>query len=331
MPVLSQPAFADVQNVGLPRALMWYRYGTKWRTFFEELGRTVVVSGNSDRAIFEAGQKVSVDETCLASKLYLGHVIQLLDRPDVDAVFVPSLANKGYDHEYCVKHQAAPDLAANALYERQPRIMSFAIEGKKNKRAEEEAYLELGHQLGVSQRAASRAWKAARKAQEEHDDALAHAQESIVKATSKLPESERPLTILIAAHPYVAHDAYVSGPVLDALHDADATVLFSDEFDHERAFKRSYDFSSTMPWLVSREIVGSILELYPHIDGIVLMSAFPCGPDSMTNDAIARRIEGKPILTLTVDAQSGTAGIQTRVESFVDILTYQRKGGYLHE
>ena len=61
------------------------------------------------------------------------------------------------------------------------------------------------------------------------------------------------------------------------------------------------------------------------------MSAFPCGPDSMTDDAVARCIHGKPLLTLTVDAQSGTAGVETRIESFVDILTYQRKGGYLHE
>lgn len=33
---------------------------------------------------------------------------------------------------------------------------------------------------------------------------------------------------------------------------------------------------------------------------------------------------------LTVDAQGGTAGVETRVESFVDILSYQKKGGYLN-
>ena len=62
----------------------------------------------------------------------------------------------------------------------------------------------------------------------------------------------------------------------------------------------------------------------------MLISAFPCGPDSMTDDAISRCIHGRPLLTLTVDSQSGTAGVETRVESFVDILSYQRKGGYLN-
>lgn len=50
----------------------------------------------------------------------------------------------------------------------------------------------------------------------------------------------------------------------------------------------------------------------------------------MTNDAIMRYIHGTPILNLMIDAQSGTAGIQTRVESFMDILRFQQKGGYLH-
>ena len=76
---------------------------------------------------------------------------------------------------------------------------------------------------------------------------------------------------------------------------------------------------------------ASILDLYDQIDGIVLVSAFPCGTDSMTNDALMRCIKGKPILSLTVDAQSGTAGLETRLESFVDILRYQQRGGYLHE
>ena len=51
---------------------------------------------------------------------------------------------------------------------------------------------------------------------------------------------------------------------------------------------------------------------------------------SMTDDAIMRCIQGTPILNLMIDAQSGTAGVETRVESFVDILRFQQKGGYVH-
>lgn len=85
-----------------------------------------------------------------------------------------------------------------------------------------------------------------------------------------------------------------------------------------------------MPWLVSRELIGATMMLHDRIDGIVLVSSFPCGPDSMTNDAILRCVQGKPILNLTIDGQTGAAGLETRIESFVDILRYQKKGGYLH-
>ena len=141
----------------------------------------------------------------------------------------------------------------------------------------------------------------------------------------------RPLGILVVAHPYISHDPYLSGAVIDSLEDMGATVVYADAMDHERAYKKSFEFSGTMPWLINRELIGSILLAQDDIDGIVLISAFPCGPDSMTDDAIMRCIQGTPILNLMIDAQSGTAGVETRVESFVDILRFQQKGGYVHE
>lgn len=149
-------------------------------------------------------------------------------------------------------------------------------------------------------------------------------QEKLVRSISKLPTAERPLTILLAAHPYVSHDPFVGGVVEDALREQGACVLFADEADKARSLKKSYEFSHSIPWIVNRELIGATLLLHEHIDGIVLMSAYPCGPDSMCDDAIERCIKGKPILTLTVDAQAGTAGVETRVESFIDILGIRR-------
>ena len=59
-------------------------------------------------------------------------------------------------------------------------------------------------------------------------------------------------------------------------------------------------------------------------DGIILVSAFPCGPDSMTNELLIRRLKGMPILPLVLDTQSGMAGVETRIESFLDIIRFQK-------
>lgn len=320
----------DVRRVGIPRALLYYRYGIAWRTFFEQLGREVVLDEPSDRGTLEVGDRLSVDECCLASKLFLGHVSALIDA-GVDAVFVPSLMGYGRFDTFCTKFQALPDLAANAfaVAGKPVRIISLRIDELRGE-TEEAAFKGLAARFGASRKEAARAYKAARAAQRSYDEAMAREQEKLVKSLAKLPAAERPLTILVAAHPYVSHDPFVGGVVEDALRDLGACVLFADETDRSRALKRSYEFSHSIPWMVNRELIGSILMLHEHIDGIVLMSAYPCGPDSMADDAIERCIKGKPILTLTVDAQAGTAGVETRVESFVDILSYQKKGGYLN-
>ena len=74
----------------------------------------------------------------------------------------------------------------------------------------------------------------------------------------------------------------------------------------------------------SEEIVGGVYLWKEKVDGIILVSAFPCGPDSMTNELLIRRIRGIPILTLVLDTQSGMAGIETRLESFLDIIRFQK-------
>lgn len=64
--------------------------------------------------------------------------------------------------------------------------------------------------FGATRKEARRAYKAAVAAQRDYDDAMAREQEKLVRSISKLPTAERPLTILLAAHPYVSHDPFVA-------------------------------------------------------------------------------------------------------------------------
>ena len=69
--------------------------------------------------------------------------------------------------------------------------------------------------------------------------------------------------------------------------------------------------------------MGSLAMHRDRVHGAVLMSAFPCGPDSMVNEMLRRRLPGLPMLELTLDGQSGSAGQETRLESFVDIIRFK--------
>ncbi len=324
----------NIETIGIPQALLTYRFYPLWKTFFSELGLTVIESRPTDLSILTKGDSLSSDESCLASKAFIGHVDDLVGR--VDALFIPSYASGSARQGFCTKYQALPDMTANIFRDTNTPVVSLLIQDMSDAKEAQSAYIQLGEELGRDKRTAKRAYKAALKAQRATDARAAKAQELQLKEIARLRQSAReagtagPLVILVVAHPYISHDAYLAGPVLEALIEAGAYILFADETDKKRAFKESFRFTDTMPWLISRELIGSILMLQGQVDGIVLISAFPCGPDSMTNDAIMRYIHGTPILNLMIDAQSGTAGIQTRVESFMDILRFQQKGGYLH-
>lgn len=327
----------DVHVIGIPRALLQYRYGVLWQTFFEALGKTVVISDETDKAIVDAGIARSVDETCLASKIFMGHVVNLIGR--CDAVFAPCYASCGMHRGYCTKFQSMTDLVRNT-FRAELRVISLLVENGSDAKAIRNAFIELGQRLGASRKDAKLAYKQAAQAQQRADEQRARNQEEILKlmeeyrhvVTSDPSKTEQvPLSILIVAHPYIAFDQYMAMDIINALKQLDCTVLFACDTDHAKAYKASLDFSSTMPWVINRELIGSILMLKDQVDGIVLISAFPCGPDSMTDDAIMRCIHGVPILNLMIDAQTGTAGVQTRLESFIDILQFQRKGGYIRE
>lgn len=337
--------YADARCIGMPRALLYHRHGTLWTTFLQAIGREVIVSDPTDRAVVEHGDSISNDECCLASKIYLGHVASLVGK--CDAVFVPSIVNVGHFRGFCTKFQALPDLVSNTFANGDVRVVSCLVNETEEHQGMREGMLELASKFGVGSKTAKQAWKAALHAQEQAERTAAAAQESKLKtlssshsaphspngtngAHSSSNSSNAPVGILLAAHPYLSRDPYMGGALETMLSDMGAITLFTDETPRKKALAKSFEFSSTLPWIVNREIIGSIMMLHEKVDGIVLVSAFPCGPDSMTDDAVMRCIQGKPILNLTIDAQSGTAGLETRVESFIDILRYQKKGGYVH-
>lgn len=153
---------------------------------------------------------------------------------------------------------------------------------------EETALLALGMELGFSKKATLDAYKKAKK--EESTDWKNH-----VKLQEQLYKSDG-LKIMIAAHSYVLEDSYFGKPIIDYLTKPGTVPIRADIVDRKEALKQSQKVSSTLKWEMNREIVGSLQMHRDKIDGIILISAFPCGPDSMVNEIIARNFRELPVL-----------------------------------
>ena len=302
----------ETVKIGLPRAMLYYRYRVLWQTFFQELGMETVVSPPTDREILERGTALAIDEACLSLKIYLGHVAALVGK--CDYILVPRVSNFGRQRAMCTRFEALPDLVCSVL--RGQRFLSYEVDEEVKKAGEEDALVELGKSLGCTAKAAKRAYKAAKKAD------LAQHKQRVQKYEQQYKKEG--MKVLIAAHSYVAEDPYMGRVVSNYLKKSGVIPVRADMVDREAALKHSRELSPTCKWELSREILGGIAMHQRDVDGIILLSAFPCGPDAMVNELIARRVKGVPLLNLVLDSQSGTAGVETRLESFIDIIRFQR-------
>ena len=300
-------------EIGIPRALLYYRYGALWEHFFHALGVPVLLSPPGTRGILEAGTLLAPDESCLSIKMFMGHVDALVGR--CGRIFIPRYANFGYTELFCPRYEGLYDQARNIFRASGQRFITCNID-VQNKSPESAAFERLGAELGFSERESRRAWQ-------EAAGVLAQRQQAEDLAQKALAEQPG-LKVLIAGHSYVLSDPYLGKPILNYLDAADVVCLRADALEPETTRKACAEFSPTCRWIVSEEIVGGVQLWKDRADGIILVSAFPCGPDSMTNELLIRRIRGVPVLTLMLDTQSGMAGIETRLESFLDIIRFQK-------
>lgn len=302
-------------TVGIPRAFLYYKYSYLWETFFETLGVPVVLSGPTDKAILTKGTMYAIDEACLSSKIFLGHVDALLGK--CDAIFVPRISNFGRREILCTKFEALYDIVANTFRDKKIELLDYNIDLKRSK-SEMSAFLALGKKLGKKKPNVFFAYMAAKQAEKN-----AHAE--ALRAQSELLEKDG-IKILLVGHSYNLYDELIGKPVLNYLKELGATPILADIADKKRAALRAIEVTDNLPWIYNKELVGAVQEYKARVDGMILLSAFPCGPDSLVNEILLRRVKTLPTLTLLLDSQEGNAGLETRLESFIDIIRFKKEG-----
>ncbi len=304
-------------KIGIPRAFLYYKYHYLWETFFEELGIEYIVSPYTNREIYKQGSIWAIDEACLSSKIYLGHVDYLIDK--CDYVLVPRVFGYGTDGTVCTKFQAIYDVVKNTFRDRNIKILFYNINPKETAN-EFRAFLKIGKFLGKKKAAITRAYVIAKQSQKMH-------QEMDLKYQEQLLEKDG-LKILLVGHQYNVYDRYIGSPIIQYLKELGATPIIADICDKKEAREASKQISETLPWAFNKELVGALAIYKDQVDGIILMSSFPCGPDSLVNEIIIRRVKGLPMLNLILDGQDGSAGLETRLESFIDIIKLKKEDEY---
>lgn len=299
-------------KIGIPKAFLYYRYHCLWQTFFHELGCEVVVSEDTSLDILRNGSKHSIDENCVPMKLYLGHVQSLIGRCDV--LLVPRFEGTAPNEEFCVRFCGLYDVVSNTFP--QLPLLSYNVQ-RKRPYSERLGFLHMGWQLGAGPERSMRAYHRAKKAQLERDVQQEEEQKK------KLHDDR--LKILVAGQPYISHDRLLGSPISRMIAEQNGVVLYSDYGNKSLCIERSQELSKELYWTMNKEMIGAIQLYHNQVDGIILLTAFPCGTDSLVNELVLRRVSGLPLIQILLDEQQAEAGLQTRIESFMDILQERRR------
>jgi predicted nucleotide-binding protein (sugar kinase/HSP70/actin superfamily) len=294
--------------IGIPRAFLYFKYNYLWETFFKELKCKILTSPETNKQILKNGVNNSIDENCLSAKIYMGHVHYLIDK--VDYILVPRIVGFGKNEVVCTKFNAMYDIVNNTF--NNVKLLNYNIDIVE-KQTEFKGFMMMGKVLGKKPITVLKAYLKAKKNQSYYEKQKYEKQEQLINNTDKLK-------ILIVSHPYNIYDRLLGHPVIKYLESFEVVPIYADATDKEKTTEKSKEISKTLYWTYNKELVGAIEHYKNKIDGIIFISTFPCGPDSLVNDLCIRKIKGIPMTNIILDELQGEAGLYTRIESFIDII-----------
>lgn len=300
-------------KIGIPRGLYYYRYFAFWKSFFQRLGLEVVVSSETSKQIVEWGVNGAVDGTCLPVKVYYGHVSDLLNK-SVDYLFVPRIVSIAKGEFICPKFMGLPDMI-NSNITGLPPLLAPILDSRKGGLQIMHQYVEIGRRFAPFYRVVM----AYREAINE--------QHQFEQEQYKVDISETGLTIGVLGHEYLLHDDYITMGTIKWLKESNCQVIIPEQIPEKILAQQIQKFPQRMFWTAGRKTLGAANYLFPKVDGIISLSAFACGIDSLTNDFLERycRRLHIPHLLLSLDEHTGQAGVITRLEAFIELLARRKE------
>lgn len=314
-------------KIGIPSGLFYYKYYPLWKNFFENLGADVILSENTNRKILDLGVKLCVGEACLPVKIYHGHVKVLCDSADV--IFVPRIMSICRNEYICPKFCGLPEMIKNSVPDT-PYILDTIINLRKSDRTIIDSIMHAGSVITKNKSRIMVAYKEALLEQARFESLLSITGDfnNSLKEARVVREPESLKRIAILGHPYNIYDSYINMDILKKLKILGYSVITPEMIDDDRANKYADSIPKRHFWTLGRKLLGSGLSFIEKkdISGIIFLSSFGCGIDSLIEDYLERNIrrDGKiPYMKLMLDEHTGEAGMDTRLEAFIDMVKWR--------
>lgn len=321
-------------RIGIPRTLSFFTFYPLWKSFFEGLGVDVIISPESNKALLDQGVKDTVNDACVPIKLFHGHVAALKDK--VDILFMPRLISLDRKNTLCPKFLGLPDMVKYSI-SGLPEVIETRLDLKKGKLELYCFLFRIGQRFTSNKLIILKAIFRARYNFSRYRKLLLKGL-TPVEAFPYLESGMEPtlqptkckVKLAVMGYPYALYDNYISVGLLEMLKEKDVYIVTPEMVPEKEMKRMSKKLRKNLFWYYSNRVVwASQYYLEDNsVDGIIHVTAFGCGPDSMTNKLVELETKKErtiPFLSVTIDEHTGEAGVETRVEAFVDLI--KRKKG----
>lgn len=327
--------------IGIPRAMSFYNNYPFYYGFFTDLGIKIVLSDVTTKQTMSSGSALVVTETCLPIKVYIGHILNLIDK-GVDKIFVPSIQSIAPKIYNCSKIRGLPDLVRNVV-KRDFTMVEATLDKSEKGHGLYEFLAEMAKPFGITdekiiKRASKAGWRCYNnfhimsKSGMSYKKALNYALQG--KVFIENLTKEYPISIALVSHGYNIYDDRTCMKIFDKLEAMDVKVYTSLQLSNEQLDDGIASLGNEQYWANEYDMTGSAGHYLKDnkVDGVITLTAFGCGPDSLMVERITRKAKrfNKPLLNLTIDEHTGEAGFITRLEAFVDMLFRKKRANIIN-
>lgn len=329
-------------QVGIPRAMSFYANYPFLFGFFTDLGIEIVLSDKTTKKTLANGASLVVSETCLPVKVFIGHVLNLLDK-GVDNIFIPSFQSIAPKIYNCSKIRGLPDLIRNVV-KRDFTIIEATLDKSAKNQGFYEFLEETAAHFGITdkkriKKASKTGWRVYNNFQVMTSSGMDYKQAMNYALQGKVfipkEDKEYPISVALVSHSYNIYDERTSMKIFDKLKDMDVKVYSALQLTKEQMDEGVNVLGQTIYWANEHEMTGCAGHYLKDnkIDGLITLTAFGCGPDSLMIERITRKSKqfNKPLLNLTIDEHTGEAGFITRLEAFVDMLYRKKRASIINK
>ncbi|MFP4418552.1 MAG: acyl-CoA dehydratase activase-related protein, partial [Chitinispirillaceae bacterium] len=312
------------KTVGIPRSYLTNMLLPLWSRFFAECGFKVVLSDRVD----PEGIKRTRTSLCYPGEIAHGCFANLLHKKP-DAIFLPKIlelhvensVSKRREHQTtCMLLQSEPYYVPCAFKGLTDgvKILTPGFDFSRGWEMQEDEFIELGAMLGVDSGTSRRACSAAVKQLKEFFSSLKKLGQ---EALTTLERNKDASAVVLFGRPYNAFAPEANMGIPAKFATRGELVIPWDLLPFE-----DQPCDKSMNWAIGQNLMKTAHYVFKHPQLFATwITNFSCGPDSFLVGYFRDIMEDKPSLTLELDSHTADAGVNTRIEAFMDVVSKWRQ------